>query len=348
MYKSRKIYLLSFYSLNLYPSSYRFLNQAQEFNIFDDIYLYNEYTLPKDDKFDSILKDKLNSNIIGFGYWCWKPFIVLKTLENIESNAILVYADIGCYLNKDGINRFYEYIDIVIENKNMCCELGFLEKIYTKSDLFNYFQVLNDKNITDTFQRPATFFILENNDSNFQLVQKWLQVFYDDFSLIDDTPSKIPNLDGFVENRHDQSAFSILSKIYNVKVFQSLEFDSKDTKYPILFMRDKKDIYDFIIDISCNKLIKKICWYISSSKYRQLLMKYFKLNLKELIILYFRENKDFNKFKFIKSHNFLLDLIIKLFFSKLRKQLISDIENNITCIQNIIDKMNKYAYPFND
>ncbi|WP_258222252.1 hypothetical protein [Brachyspira hampsonii] len=323
------------------------MHQAEEFNIFDDIYIYNQYTLPKDEQFDKILKDKLKPDIRGFGYWCWKPFVVLKTLENIEYGDILLYADIGCYLSKKGINRFYEYLDIVIENKNMCSEIAINEKMYTKSDLFNYFNVLDDKNITDTFQRPATFFILEKNDANIELVKKWLQVFYDDFSLVDDSPSKIPNLDGFIENRHDQSAFSILSKIYNMKVIKSFEFDSKNPIYPILFMRDKKDIYDFIIEISCEKLIKNICWYISSFKYREMLKKYFKLNLYELINIYFLYNKDFSKFKYIKCNNFILDTIIKLFFKKLKKKLIKAIENNVNDVQSVIDTMSKYGCPFN-
>ena len=329
MYKNRKVHLLSFFSLNLYPTSLRFLKQANEFNIFDNIFLYNEYTLPKDEQFDNILKSKLNPNIRGFGYWCWKPFIVLKTLENIEHNDILVYADIGCHLSKKGINRFYEYLDIVIENKSMCSVLcvSEIEKIFTKSDLFNYFNKLNNKNITDTYQRPATFFILEKTDRNIEFVKKWLQVFYDDFSLVDDSPSKIPNFEGFIENRHDQSVFSILSKIYELKTISSYEFDSKDFNYPILFMRDKKNIYDFIIDITCSKSIKTISWFISSSEKREIFRKYIKLNLKQLIIIYFTENKDFKKFNYIECNNLLVDILIKLsIIIKLKKELISEIE----------------------
>ena len=350
MYKNKKIYLVSFYSFNLYPSSLRFLQQAEEFNIFDDIFLYNEYTLPKDEKFDKILKSKLNNSVRGFGYWCWKPFIVLKTLENIEYGDILVYADIGCHLSKNGINRFYEYLNIVIEDTNICiCNIhGAAEKIFTKSDLFNYFNKLDDKNITDTCQRLATFFILEKTDNNIDFVKKWLQVFYDDFSLIDDSKSKIQNFTGFIENRHDQSAFSILSKIYNIKVFESNEFDSKNKIYPILFMRDKKNIYDFIIDVSCGELIKKIAWFISSFNHRETLRKYIKLNLNELIIIYFNKNKNFNKFKYIKCDNRILNIIIKIFLPKLKNDLIKSIDNNKNNIQSIVNEMSKYKYPFNE
>ncbi len=346
MYKNKKIYLLSFFSFNLYPTSLRFLEQANEFNIFDNIFLYNEYTLPKDEQFDNILKSKLNANIRGFGYWCWKPFIVLKTLENIEYGDILVYADIGCHLSKNGMNRFYEYLDTVIENNSMCAILGTKEKTFTKADLFNYFNKLDDKNITDTCQRPATFFILEKTDKNIDFVKKWLQVFYDDFSLVDDSPSKIPNFEGFMENRHDQSVFSVLSKIYELKAITSYEFDSKDYKYPILFMRDKKDIYDFIIDKTCGKSIKKISWFISSFEKRETFRKYIKLNLKQLIIIYFTENKDFKKFNYTGCNNLLLDILIKLSIIKLKKELISGIKKNKGTIEFTINKMNKYTNPF--
>ncbi|WP_288550180.1 hypothetical protein [uncultured Brachyspira sp.] len=124
----------------------------------------------------------------GFGYWCWKPFIVLKTLESMNDDDILLYADVGCHLNKEAINKFYKYLDIVIENGALCFELGYVEKSWTKSDLFNYFNVLDNKNITDTFQRAATSFLLLKNDINLNIVNKWLQVYYDDFSLADDTP----------------------------------------------------------------------------------------------------------------------------------------------------------------
>ena len=196
MYKDRKIYLCSFASLDLYPSALRLKKQAEGFNIFDEIFIYNEYNLPYDEKFERLLRQKLVPSR-GFGYWCWKPFVVLKTLESMNNGDILFYIDIGCHLNKEAINRFYEYLDIVIDNGNLCFELLHIEKSWTKSDLFNYFNVLNDTNVISTSQRAATTFLLLKNESNLNIVNKWLQVYYDDFSLIDDTPSKIPNADVF-------------------------------------------------------------------------------------------------------------------------------------------------------
>jgi hypothetical protein len=41
-------------------------------------------------------------------------------------------------------------------------------------------------------------------------------VFYDDFSLVDDSLSKSPNFMEFKENRHDQSVWSIIGKINGI------------------------------------------------------------------------------------------------------------------------------------
>ena len=89
MYKDRKIYLCSFGNLDLYPSAIRLKKQAESFNIFDEIFIYNEYNLPYDEKFERAFRSKLIPSR-GFGYWCWKPFILLKTLESMNNNDILL------------------------------------------------------------------------------------------------------------------------------------------------------------------------------------------------------------------------------------------------------------------
>ena len=56
-------------------------------------------------------------------------------------------------------------------------------------------------------------------------INEWLDVFYKRFDLVDDTVSKLKNLNGFIENRHDQSVFSLLCKKNNLKSFSAYECD---------------------------------------------------------------------------------------------------------------------------
>lgn len=324
MYKGRNIYLCGFANMELAPSIVRFHKQAKESDFFDNIFIYNEYNLPKDEKFEALLSHKLVPSR-GFGYWCWKPFIILKTLENLKDGDILVYADIGCHINKEGEKRFYEYLDIVIEHKILCFKSHWVEAHYTKADLFNYFDKLKDKNITDTPMRPATICIFEKNDINLEFVNKWLQVFYDDFSLVDDTPSKLTNLDGFIENRHDQSVFSILSKIYDIYAIYSGECDIYIKHFPIIGLRDKKKI----IDNDIQKSINKIVWWMPIRKNRDEIRKMY-YDYCSNILLDLIYNKRTND----KIYN-PIDFIIKLY---LRNKMNAFIKSNKE-IKNFINEM---------
>jgi hypothetical protein len=44
-------------------------------------------------------------------------------------------------------------------------------------------------------------------------MRHWIRVFSEDFSMIDNSPSLSPNLEDFIEHRHDQSIYSILGKL---------------------------------------------------------------------------------------------------------------------------------------
>ena len=65
----------------------------------------------------------------------------------------------------------------------------------------------------------AKFFLVQRlvgdakkNSYSIDFLNSWINIFENHFNLIDDSPSKIKNFEGFVENRHDQSVFSLLCK----------------------------------------------------------------------------------------------------------------------------------------
>ena len=65
-----------------------------------------------------------------------------------------------------------------------------------------------------------------------KFINNWIDVFSKDFSFIDDTKSKIPNLEGFIDHRHDQSIFSILCKKEGVEEVFTSEFFNYDWSSP--------------------------------------------------------------------------------------------------------------------
>ena len=89
----------------------RLKSQAVKMNIFDEIYFYKEKNL------DTNLKKHFKKYLIpyskGYGYWCWKPQVILQTLNKVNDGDILLYMDLGSHLNSNGRKRFLDYIELV-------------------------------------------------------------------------------------------------------------------------------------------------------------------------------------------------------------------------------------------
>lgn len=92
----------------------RLQEQAEDFNLFDAISLYNEFDLPGSlrNDFPIYLKD----NIRCLGYWVWKPRIILEVLAGMNDGDVLLYVDIDCHLNSRGEEKMFSYWKEVKEN----------------------------------------------------------------------------------------------------------------------------------------------------------------------------------------------------------------------------------------
>ena len=90
---------------------------------------------------------------------------------------------------------------------------------YSKGDLFAYFNCQKNMDIINAPQYWAGSFFLRKQEKTHIFLQEWIEVFEKKFELIDDSPSRLKNFEGFIENRHDQSVFSILCKKNNIKSF---------------------------------------------------------------------------------------------------------------------------------
>ncbi|GHV05104.1 hypothetical protein AGMMS50229_07620 [Campylobacterota bacterium] len=239
--KPYKKYLCAFGDSRLGKSIGRFRTQAKKMNM-HNTYIYTEHEL--DSEFYAHFADKFK--LRGFGYWCWKPQVILQTLAQMNDGDILLYADIGCHLNPNGLKRLDEYFDMT--NSSPSGLLAFqmdryLEKIWTKGDLFDYFSLRDNENIYNTGQILSGVIFVKKCASALTLIKSWQQVYYDNWILVTDAPSHTPNFEGFIENRHDQSVFSILAKLNQAPVLSEREiwasnFNDLHDK-PILAKRDR-------------------------------------------------------------------------------------------------------------
>ena len=222
-YEVNPIHFITYGDSKFEKSKKRILNEAKEFNAFKTIKGYGPQDLSEDfiEKYKDIFKHSR-----GGGYWIWKLSIIKDTINNINDGEYLVYLDAGCTINKRGKKRFYEYIDKLENSKNNYGILSFQmthnEYKYTTKEIFNYFNIKCDSDIFKSGQYMATLLIMKKNKHLMECLDKYEKCINDNPSLITDIYNK-NQYSEFIDNRHDQSIFSVLRKIHGSEVIDGDE-----------------------------------------------------------------------------------------------------------------------------
>lgn len=186
----------------------RICTEAYNFG-FDKILAYNEFSLDF-----KVFNLSQMENTRGYGFWKWKPWLLKETIQNAKHGDIIVYADAGCQIQNtpEAKARLKEYIDM-LDDKS--CWIRFqmhhAEHIWTTDAIFNYF------NIKDTSgQYMATIHILRVCENSLALADAWTDIALNT-ELFTDNYNKDTTRTDFKDNRHDQSVFSVLCKIFPYK-----------------------------------------------------------------------------------------------------------------------------------
>jgi hypothetical protein len=201
-------------------SRIRIIEEALQLDIFETCRVFTPETLEED--FKTRFK-RLLDQPRGGGYWCWKPYIVLKTLQQIPDGHWLFYADAGCSLLQDRKGQIKQLISQMEEKGKKIFALKMShhpEKYWTKGDLLLYFNIKNQANIIDSGQYIGGIFFVKNVKEIREMFEDMLWIMERNPELIDDTPSKEPNDKNFKDHRHDQSLFSIMRKINSEMVYE--------------------------------------------------------------------------------------------------------------------------------
>ncbi|MCQ2974926.1 MAG: hypothetical protein MJ211_08955 [Bacteroidales bacterium] len=248
----RDIYFCSFADSKMKSTLQRIGKEAQNFKLFKEIFLYTENELPSctKERCEEIIKT--TNSLRGYGYWIWKPLIILDSLSKIKDGDILFYSDAGSHLNCNGKSLFKKYIKNAIKKDIWVGQLkdNFNENKYSKADTIEWFKPrLKDTSILFQGQIQSGNIILVKNSYTLDIIKIWNDIMdIKNLHLYDDSPSIIPNHKDFVEHRHDQSIFSLLIKTNHAYLSNAEEFWCPhelwdQCKMPILNMRDKSDKY---------------------------------------------------------------------------------------------------------
>lgn len=152
----------------------------------------------------------------GAGYWVWKPRVIQLTLEKMKPGDTLLYADTGCEIrgSLEPLFKLLEKADIVPFELLAPHD----EKRWTKGDVFD---ALNAHQLKDTLHRSGTFALFRKSPLSVDFVNKWMH-FCSDLHLIDDSLSIAPNYPEFQGHLHDQSIWSLLTKLENIPAYPDI------------------------------------------------------------------------------------------------------------------------------
>lgn len=207
-----QIYWTTFADSRLRRTRLRISRQAAAMKVFAACFPWDERDF--DEEFLGRVGGFIASNPKGYGYWVWKPYILMRTLSLIPEGAFLLYTDAGCSLSRHGVPRLLDYL-AMLESAGrdvLAFQMDLLpEGHWTKMDVCTRLGYTTPAEL-ETGQCMATAMVIRNSTGGRGFVKRWASLVEGDTSLIDDTPSEIPNAPGFIQHRHDQSVFSILAK----------------------------------------------------------------------------------------------------------------------------------------
>lgn len=205
-------------------SKIRIEKEAKLFG-FTDIKIYSPDDL--DIEFKTKFSDILKMSRIG-GYGIWRPYIIKKSLETLLDGEYLIYLDAGCTININGMERFKEYLKMFETSKHgiISFQMPHLEKFYTTKQIFEYFKCSNDDKIINTGQYLDGILIMRKTPHLVDIINKWLNCVYENPQMFTDQFNNQQEY-YFIDNRHEQSVFSVLRKVYgSIVITQDETFDT--------------------------------------------------------------------------------------------------------------------------
>lgn len=229
----------------------------------------------------------------GGGYWLWKPYILLMTLEKLNGEDYLIYTDAGAIF-VDKISKLINCMEK--ENQDiMVFSIALKERAWTKRDTFLLLGC-DKPEFADSMQILGGYVILKKTEFVKNFLKEWL-FWLQDARAVTDQPNCLgkENYPEFVEHRHDQSILSLLCKKYRIKPF--------------------RDPSQFGEELYHEEMCQKIC---ERSEYPQIIFSHRNGNLGSIFQMKY-ESRRWYKYITYEYYKTLMDKIGQYFYKKIRR-----------------------------
>lgn len=169
----------------------------------------------------------VKNNRRGYGYWIWKPYVILKTLQQVAEGDTVFYVDSGSSIIPHKKSVFESYVQRLEKENVMVFKLPdyqYTERMFSKIDVLKHYStsernLQTDEDFLNSGQVESGLFFCKNTATARKFVKDWLEgMLFENHRLVTDHTQYTESLPGFIEHRHDQSVLSILSKLRGVAV----------------------------------------------------------------------------------------------------------------------------------
>lgn len=257
---------------NFYNSLKRIKKEAEESKVFTKIYCFTDKDLPVD-----VTQHILYQYNRGGGYWLWKPWVVLKVLQDANDDDIVVFSDAGNTIFKN--TRKWDKLFAKLNGKDGIFFYNGSKLIqYTRRNIFEYFNNISPCQ----YQIVGNFFIVKK--SALPLIKEWYKTMLEHPELVLDVTDdeRIFENKMFIENRHDQAVLSGIiysyQNYFNLIVKPTTSEGYKPGKQ-VVFNSRISDTVQACPFRKVNKM-KAMIHDTLIKPYRQILMWYYKISIK--------------------------------------------------------------------
>jgi len=172
----------------------------------------------------------------GFGYWTWKPSVLMWAHLNFPNRQI-VYIDAGSEFFSDGLHLLSKDLTESLHTGGLAFSLPEHPDIcWTKRDLLERLQVSCLDSETDQVQ--SGFICLPPSELRDSLITDWRNIALEQSGFYFTDESRLIPHKHFKEHRHDQSVLSCLWKIHGISHKTDLSLPNYDNSYGLLAKRN--------------------------------------------------------------------------------------------------------------
>ena len=173
---------------------------------FEHIYMYGRQNIDQ----DFYYKNKLTlDEQRGAGYWLWKPYFILKTMEQLPDDSIIIYADSGVVFSAPPSDKLLKYLDeydMILPSNGSPVPL----RKHLKKEAQIILGIDQDEKILNSDEIWAYFMVIRNNHSTRKFIKEWL-LLCQNAKLLTDLPFDPAIQEKEMETHlHDQSLLSVL------------------------------------------------------------------------------------------------------------------------------------------